>query len=80
MVNKLDIIFLLTLSADKQLVSLTYGSSKKHIHFTSGMVIQFVRALMMKWKRGKSTHRYTRIDEFSKLLFDAIYENTFCTL
>ena len=31
----------------------------------------------MKWISGKSPHRYTRIDEFSKLLFDALYENNF---
>jgi hypothetical protein len=30
-----------------------------------------------KWKRGKSTHRYTRNDEFFAKLFDAIYENNF---
>ena len=70
------IIYILLKKRHQKLVSVTYGSSNKHIHFTSGMVMQFVRALMMKWKRGKSTHRYTRIDEFSKLLFDAIHENT----
>ena len=44
----------------KKLVSVTYGSSNKQIDFISGMVIQFVRAIMMKWKRGQSTHMYTR--------------------
>jgi ankyrin repeat protein len=32
---------------------------------------------IMKWKRDKSTQRYTRNDEFSAKLFDAIYENNF---
>ena len=32
---------------------------------------------LMKWKRKKTTHKYTRIDDFSLQLFDAIYENEF---
>lgn len=39
--------------------------------------MQFVRANIMKWKREKSIHKYSRIDEFSKLFLDAVYENNF---
>ena len=31
----------------------------------------------MKWKRGRSTQKYTRDDELSAQLFDAIYDNNF---
>ena len=31
----------------------------------------------MKWKIKKSTEKYSRINEFSDQLFDAIYENDF---
>ena len=31
----------------------------------------------MKWKRKKSKPKYTKIDDFSDQLFDAIYENDF---
>ena len=31
----------------------------------------------MKWETGKSTHKYTRIDGFLELLFDAIYTKNF---
>ena len=34
-------------------------------------------AKIIKWKRGKSTQTYTRNDECSAKLFDAIYENNF---
>ena len=34
-------------------------------------------AKIIKWKRGKSTPKNTRNDEFSAKLFDAIYENNF---
>jgi ankyrin repeat protein len=37
----------------------------------------YLLAKIIKWKRGKSTHRYTRNDEFLAKLFDAIYENNF---
>jgi hypothetical protein len=30
---------------------------------------------IIKWKRGKSTQKNTRNDEFSAKLFDTIYEN-----
>jgi hypothetical protein len=30
---------------------------------------------IVRWKRGKSTQKNTRNDEFSAKLFDAIYEN-----
>jgi len=39
--------------------------------------MEFVRAIFMIWKREQSTHKYTRIDGFSELLFDAVYENNF---
>jgi hypothetical protein len=39
--------------------------------------MMYLLAEIIKWKRGKSTHRYTRNDEFSAKLFDAIYENNF---
>ena len=39
--------------------------------------MKYLLAKIIKWKRGKSTHRYTRNDEFSAKLFDAIYENNF---
>jgi len=31
----------------------------------------------MKWKRKKSKPKYTKIDDFSDQLFDAIYDNDF---
>jgi hypothetical protein len=37
----------------------------------------YLLAKIIKWKRDKSTKRYTRNDEFSAKLFDAIYENNF---
>jgi ankyrin repeat protein len=39
--------------------------------------MKYLLAKIIKWKRGKSTHGYTRNDEFSTKLFDAIYENNF---
>ena len=39
--------------------------------------MMYLLAKIIKWKRDKSTHRYTRNDEFSAKLFDAIYENNF---
>ena len=39
--------------------------------------MQFVRGKIMKWKRQKSTDKYTRIEEFSELFLDAVYENNF---
>ena len=39
--------------------------------------MQYLRAQIRKWQRAKSTYRYTRIDECSAQLFDAIYENKF---
>ena len=39
--------------------------------------MQYVRAKIMKWKREKSTPKYTRIDEFSELFLNAVYENNF---
>ena len=39
--------------------------------------MMYLLAKIIKWKRGKSTHRYTRNDEFSAKLCDAIYENNF---
>ena len=37
--------------------------------------MEYLCARIVKWKRKKTTHKYTRIDEFSLQLFDAIYEN-----
>jgi hypothetical protein len=39
--------------------------------------MQFVRGKIMKWKREKSTDKYTMIEEFSELFLDAVYENNF---
>jgi hypothetical protein len=39
--------------------------------------MKYLLAQIMKWKRGKSTQKNTRNDEFSAQLFDAIYENNF---
>ena len=39
--------------------------------------MMYLLAKIIKWKRSKSIHRYTRNDEFSAKLFDAIYENNF---
>ena len=39
--------------------------------------MQYLCARIVKWKRRKTTHRYTQIDAFSSQLFDAIYENDF---
>jgi ankyrin repeat protein len=37
----------------------------------------YLLAKIIKWKRNKSTKRFTSNDEFSAKLFDAIYENNF---
>ena len=58
-------------------VSVTYGNSNDQIHFTNGIKMNYLLAKNIKWKRGKSTHRYTRNDEFSAKWCDAIYENNF---
>ena len=39
--------------------------------------MQYLRAKIRKWQRNKSAPKYTRIDEFSAQLFDAIYESNF---
>ena len=39
--------------------------------------MKYLRARIMKWKRNKSAGKHTTNDEFSDLLFDAIYENNF---
>ena len=39
--------------------------------------MKYLLAKIIKWKRGKSTPKNTRNDEFSAKLFDAIYENNF---
>jgi len=36
-----------------------------------------LRAKIIKWKRGKSSQKNSRNDEYSAKLFDAIYENNF---
>ena len=61
----------------QKVVSVTYGSSNKHIYLTNDSKMQNLLGKIIKWKRGKSTQKNTRNDEFSVKLFDAIYENHF---
>ena len=58
----------------QKVVSVTYGSSNKHIYLTNDSKMQNLLGKIIKWKRGKSTQKNTRNDEFSVKLFDAIYE------
>jgi hypothetical protein len=46
------------------------GNTNDQIHFTNGIRMMYLLAQIIKWKRGKSTHRYTRNDEFSAKLTD----------
>ena len=39
--------------------------------------MQYLRTQIWKWRRATSTYMYTRIDECSAQLFDAIRENKF---
>ena len=57
--------------------SATYGNSNDQIHFTNGINMTYLLAKIIKWKRDKSTKRFTSNEEFSAKLFDAIYENNF---
>jgi hypothetical protein len=51
---------------------------KRTINFNNGIAkLQHLRAQIRKWQRATSTYRYTRIEECSTQLFDAIYENKF---
>ena len=60
-----------------KVVSVTYGNSNEHIYLTNDIIMQSLRAKIIKWKRGKSTSKNTKNDENSAKLFDAIYENSF---
>jgi len=61
----------------QKVVSVTYGSSNEHIYLSNDSKMQNLLTKIIKWKRGKSTQKNTRNDEFSAKLFDAIYENNF---
>jgi len=63
--------------ATQKVVSVTYGSSNEHIYLTNDNKMKYLLATIIKWKRGKSTQKNTRNDEFSAKLLDAIYENNF---
>jgi ankyrin repeat protein len=39
--------------------------------------MKYLIGKIIKWKRGRSTQKYSSNDEFSDQLFDAIYENNF---
>ena len=60
-----------------KVVSVTYGNSNEQIYLTNDIIMQSLRAKIIKWKRGKSTSKNTRNDENSAKLFHAIYENNF---
>ena len=76
-IYRLTTVYILWKNGHKKEVSVAYGSSNEHILFTIGIKMKFLLAKIIKWKRGKSTQKYTRNDEFSAQLFDAIYENNF---
>ena len=59
----------------QKVVNVTYGSSNEHIYLTNECKMQNLLGKIIKWKRGKSTQKNTRNDEFSAKLFDTIYEN-----
>ena len=61
----------------QKVVSVTYGSSNEHIYLTNDSKMKYLLAKIIKWKRGKSTQKNTRNDEFTAKLFDAKYENNF---
>ena len=58
-------------------VSVTYGNRNEQIHFTNGIVMLVCACKNLKWETGKSTRKYTRIDGFLEILFDAIYTKNF---
>ena len=61
----------------QKVVSVAYGSSNEHIYLTNDSKMKYLLAKIIKWKRGKSTQKNTRNDEFTAKLFDAKYENNF---
>ena len=61
----------------QKVVSVTYGMSNEHIYLTNDSKMKNLLAKIFKWKRGKSTQKNTRNDEFLAKLFDAICENNF---
>ena len=61
----------------QKVFSVTYASGNKHILFTNGIKMKYLIEKIIKWKRGRSTQKYSSNDEFSDQLFDAIYENNF---
>ena len=70
-------VYILWKKRHQKVVSVTYGNSNEYVLFTNGIKMKYLLAQIMKWKRGKSTQKNTRNDEFSAQLFDAIYENNF---
>ena len=70
-------VYILWKKRHQKVVSVTYGNSNEYVLFTNGIKMKYLLAKIMKWKRGKSTQKNTRNDEFSAQLFDAIYENNF---
>jgi len=77
LIYRLITVYILWKKGHQKVVSVTYGNSNDQIHFTNGIKMKNLLAKIMKWKRGKSTQKYTRNDEFSAQLFDAIRENNF---
>ena len=77
MIYRLITVYILWKKGHQKVVSVTYSNSNDHIHFTNGIKMKNLLAKIIKWKRGKSTQKNTRNDEFSAQLFDAIYENNF---
>jgi hypothetical protein len=55
----------------QKVVSVTYGSSNEQIYFKGGIIMENLRAKLMKWRRRTSTHKYTRLEECSDQLIDA---------
>jgi hypothetical protein len=55
-------------------VSVTYGSSNEQIYFKRGIIMENLRAQFMKWRRRTSTHKYTRLEECSDQLIDAVHQ------
>jgi hypothetical protein len=50
----------------QKVVSVTYGSSNEHIYLSNDSKMRCLLAKIIKWKRGKSTQKNTRNDEFSR--------------
>ena len=71
-IYRLITVYILWKKRHQKVVSVTYGNSNEHVLFTNGIKKKYLLAKIMKWKRNKSTQKYTRNDEFSAQLFDAI--------